>query len=112
MKSNDVMDFNCFNKVIPSLRLITEPTKLLDIKFKDRLLFVNKDTYMTLCYYHPKTKQFLYKYLYNKITTESLLFDIRSAFIPLSYEFDINELVIEDILCDILERKIIVKLKN
>ena len=85
----------------PSLDLIIKPTRLLDIAFeKDELLFVNDNNYMTLGYYHPVSKSFHYHRITSRITTRSLLFEIRHAYVTLacSEPFDINKLVIKDIV--------------
>ena len=95
----------------PSLDLIIKPTRLLDIAFeKDELLFVNDNNYMTLGYYHPVSKSFHYHRITSRITTRSLLFEIRHAYVTLacSEPFDINKLVIKDIVCDYKARTITV----
>ena len=104
---------NAFKRVIPSLKLLKNPTKLIEIDITPRrLLFRNENTFITLVYPHPTKPEFGYRRITNSITTASLIDELKSAyFIYLASEdYDVYDLIISDLCFDSTSRQLIVKL--
>jgi hypothetical protein len=101
-----------FEKVIPSLNIIDEPTLLINIHFKnEKILFSNKNSYMFIQYSLDGVKKFIK--LEGVVTNRSIIEALKDElyYILLYARRDYNSIVVEDIKFDKETRYIIADLR-